>query len=328
MSVVSYAQALAKAMEDALLADERVVMIGNHFAGLAADQQPHFDAVEARHPDRVEHTPWSELAVTGLAIGAAATGLRPVVDMVTASFVFQAFGQVVNEAPNIAYTTNGRTRVPVVFYMIGGIRGAGASQHSHRLEAMFWQTPGLQIALPATPTDAYALMRHYLLESDGPTVFITHQQLLASEQDIEDWDAERLPPGRGRIEREGTDVTIVATSVMVSRALAAAHELAGTHGISCEVLNLRTLVPYDAALVAASIAKTRRVVVADETNRSAGVGAELVARIVEQHFGQLDRAPRRVSTPDTPIPFSPVLEQAVVPTEAKLAAAVLEVCAA
>jgi pyruvate dehydrogenase E1 component beta subunit len=323
---VTYAQALARALGEALEADERVVLIGNYFGGLTPEQR-RFEELKARYPERVEHPPWSELAMTGMAIGAAAVGLRPVVDVVTASFVFQAFGQVANEAPNIAYTTNGRTRIPAVFHMIGGMRGGGASQHSHRPQALFWNTPGLQIALPATAGDAYGLMRHLLLESAEPSVFITHAKLLVLEQDIDDWEAERLEPGRGRIEREGTDVTVVATSIMVQRALEAAEQLAAGPGISCEVLNLRTLVPYDDGLVARSIAKTRRVVVADECHRSAGVAAEIVARIAEAHFDELRCAPRRVVTPDTPIPFSSVLEQAITPTPERVVAAVLDTCA-
>lgn len=323
MTVITYAGALARAMDEALVADERVTLIGNHYAGLSAEQR-HFDELEARHPTRVEHTPWSELAVTGIAIGAATAGLRPVVDMVTASFVLQAFAQVINEAPNIGYTTNQRTEAPVVFYMIGGIRGAGASQHSHRLQSMFWNTPGLQVAVPATPADAYGLMRHLLLYAHGPSAFISHAQLLDAEEEISDWEGARLQPGRGRVERDGRDVTIVASSIMVRRALEAARVLSVKEGIECEVLNLRTLVPYDDALVSRSITKTQRVVVADECHQSAGAGAEILARVVESHFGVLKASPRRVAAADTPIPFSAVLEAEISPTTAKLVEAVHE----
>ncbi|MGE4425527.1 MAG: alpha-ketoacid dehydrogenase subunit beta [Solirubrobacteraceae bacterium] len=323
MAVYTYARALATALDEAMAADERVVSFGNYFAGLSPEQR-HFDELETRRPDRFELPPWSELANAGIAIGAATGGLRPLVDFVTASFVFQAFAQVANEAPNIAHTTRGQTRVPAVFHMIGGLRGGGASQHSHRPQSLFWNTPGLQVAMPATPSDAYGLLRHLLLEADGPSVFITHAKLLGVEEEIEDLEAARLEPGRGRIERDGSDVTIVATSVMVSRAVEAAERMAG-EGISCEVLNLRTLVPYDEALVAESVGKTRRVVVADEGHRSAGAAAEILARIIERHFGDLDHAPVRVCTPDSPIPFSPVLEAHLTPTTERIVAAVSEV---
>ena len=327
MAVVTYGMALAKALEEALVADDRVMLIGNNFGGLTSEQR-HFDELGARHPDRVDQTPWSELANAGMAIGAATVGLRPVVDLVTASFVFQAFAQIVNEAPNIAYTTDGRTRAPAVFHMLGGIRGAGASQHSHRPQAMFWNTPGLHVAVPGTPSDAYALMRHYLLEAEGPCAFVSHAKLLEVEQEITDWEAERLVPGRGRIERDGADVTIIASSVMVTRSLDAAERLAADHAIDCEVLNLRTLAPFDDALVAASVVKTGRVVVADECFRSAGAGAEVLARVAESHFASLRSAPRRVVAPDVPVPFSPVLEDAVTPTVDRVIAAVVETCAA
>jgi pyruvate dehydrogenase E1 component beta subunit len=326
MPVVNYAQALAQALEEALEADDRVVSFGNYYGGLTPEQR-RFEELQRRYPDRFELPPWSELANAGIAIGAATMGLRPIVDFVTASFVFQAFAQVANEAPNIAYTTNGQTQAPAVFHMIGGLRGGGASQHSHRPQSLFWNNPGLLVAMPATPADAYGLLRHLLLEAQQPSVFITHAKLLGTEQEITSWEAERLEPGRGRIEREGTDVSIVATSIMVPRAVEAAERLAADDGISCEVVNLRTLEPYDDALVAKSVAKTRRVVVADEGNRSAGAGSEILARIAEAHFAELERPPRRVVTPDSPIPFSHVLEGAITPTTDKLAAAVREVCA-
>jgi pyruvate/2-oxoglutarate/acetoin dehydrogenase E1 component len=326
MAVVTYAEALARALEESIAADDRVALIGNNFGGLTPEQR-HFDALGARHPDRVDHTPWSELANAGMAIGAAAVGLRPVVDMVTASFVFQAFPQIVNEAPNIAYTTAGRTRAPAVFHMLAGLRGAGASQHPHRPQAMFWNTPGLHVAVPGTPSDAYGLMRHYLLEGDAPCAFVSHAKLLEVEQEISDWEAERLAPGRGRIERAGADLTVVASSVMVPRSLEAAAALAAEHGIDCEVLNLRTLAPFDDELVAASVTRTGRVVVADEGFRSAGAGAEIVARVAEAHFGALRAAPRRVVAPDVPVPFSPVLEAAVTPSAEHVIAAVVETCA-
>ena len=323
MATVTYAEGVAQALRDALDRDPRVVVFGNFFGGIT-EHQRHFNALGNDYPDRVLVPPWSEMGNAGLGTGAASVGMRPVVDLVTGSFVFQGFPQVVNEAANIEYMGGGQTKVPVVFHMLTGIREAGAAQHSHTPQAMMWNSPGLRISLPASPSDAYGLLMHALLESEQPTAYFSHPVLFDETEEIEEWDAGANRPGEARIVREGADLTIVASSIMVRRAREAAAELA-ERSIDCEIVDLRTLVPFDLATIQASLAKTGRLLVADECHRSAGVAGEVIARVVETSFDSLRAAPRRVTTPDVPVPFSPPLEQAVIPKTEQVVEAALEV---
>jgi pyruvate dehydrogenase E1 component beta subunit len=320
-SRVTYAAAMARALGEAIDRDDRVVMIGNHYGGIGPHQK-HFDLVAEKNPGNVLEPPWSEIGVIGAAVGAACNGLRPIVDVSNASFVFQGFAQLVNEAPNIRTISGGRTLAPMVVHMSAGLRGGGGAQHSHSPQAMLWNTPGLQVVLPASPADAYGLLLTALLDSEDPTVFLTHALLLGHEDEVDFADG-AVPFGKSRVVRSGSDATIVASSLMVIRALEAAQTLCDEHGVDVEVLDLRTLVPLDEEGLAASAQRTGRVVVADECHRSAGAGAEIVARIVETSFDTLVVPPVRVATPDVPVPFSPPLEHAIVPSPARIIDAVL-----
>jgi pyruvate dehydrogenase E1 component beta subunit len=253
------------------------------------------------------------------------TGLRPIVDIGTGSFVFEAFPAIANEAAIAHYTSDRQTSVPVMYYLLGGIRGAGAEQHSQAPQALFWQTPGIQIVLPGSPADAKGLVRTVALHSANPTLFVCHYRLMAIEGPVPE-ETYEIPLGQAAVKREGTDVTLVASGVQVPRALEAAERLA-EEGVSVEVVDPRTLVPLDEQTILESVRKTGRVVVTDETPRSCGVAAELVARIVEQAWPALKAPPRRVTTPDVPIPFSEPLETAVTPTSDKLIEAVRAVAA-
>jgi pyruvate/2-oxoglutarate/acetoin dehydrogenase E1 component len=319
---MQYSEAFAAALRRCLEEDERVVLFGIEYGGITAHQR-HFSALAADYPDRVTNPPWSELAKAGAGVGAAIAGLRPVVDLVTASFMYHGIPQVINEAPNVRFISAGQTSCPVVFHVLGGIRRAGGAQHSHMPQAMLWNTPGLHVVMPATPSDAYGLVRTAVLESADPVVIVDHPLLFDLEQEI-DVDAEPLPFGVARVVREGSDVTVVATSVMVGRAEVAADALRLEHGVQIEVIDPRTLVPLDGETIMASVRKTGRLVVADESHASCGVGAELMARAVEQCYPDLRSAPRRVSTPDVPIPFSAPLEEAMVPS----AQAIVDACLA
>jgi len=321
----SYVDAKLQALRDAMTECDDVVLLGSGFGGLTIGTSS-FSVLGDEFPGRVFQPPISELAVAGVCIGAAVQGMRPVMGVQTSSFMFQGFAQVVNEAPIVHYGTGGGTSAPVVFHMLGGIRTAGGPQHSHRLQAMFWNTPGLEIALPSSPQDVYELLRFAILESDNPTCFIDHPLLLGT-VGLLDTDLKPLPFGRGRRVREGTDVTVVATSIMVSRALEAA-DLLAAEGISVEVIDPRTLVPFDDGLVLDSVARTGRLVVADECHRSCGVAAEVIARVVEAGFSHLRGAPQRVTAPDLPVPFSAELEHEVIPSTAGILSAVRRVVAA
>jgi pyruvate dehydrogenase E1 component beta subunit len=316
---LSYAEALVLGLRRALERDSRVRLMGQYFVGLT----PHRRLVAALRddfPDRVWYPPIAEVGYVGTAIGAAISGLRPIVDIATASFIFQAFSQVVNEAANIRYMTGGQTSVPVVFHVNHGIRGGGAAQHSHSPQAMLWNTPGLKIMLPSSPRDVYGLLRT-ALDTEDPIFWADHVRLfdLTGPVDTDAW--EPIPFGIADVKRTGAQVTLVATSFMVQRSLAVATALEA-EGIDVEVIDPRTLVPFDLETVIRSVTKTGRLVVVDECHRSCGVGAEISALVAEHAFDALRGPIRRVSTLDVPVPFSPALEAFVEPNDTRIADAV------
>ena len=321
MRELAYYEAKLEGLREILAADERVHFIAEVATGFLG-LSPHrvqFREIARRFPDRVIAPPISELAFCGVAIGAAMAGLRPIVDLITASFAFEAWPQIVNEAANAFYMSGGQTRAPVVFHLLHGLRGAGAAQHSHSPQAMFWNCPGLKIVLPSSPRDVKGLLKT-AAASDSPTIFIDHVLLFEVRGPVPETD-EAIPFGQAEIKRPGADVTVVATSLMVQRSLAVAERLA-KDGIQVEVVDPRTIVPLDFETIMASVEKTGRVVVVDECHQSCGVAAELVARIAEAGFDKLQAPIRRVTTLDVPVPYSPRLEEFVSPSEARIAEAI------
>ena len=321
MREISYAEAKVEALRDVMRADRRVCLIGSYFLGLSP-RRVLLDDIRKEFANRVFDPPISEAAVCGLAVGAAMSGMRPIVEVTTASFLYHAFPQVLNEAANARYMSGGQLRVPVVFHILHGLRGGGAAQHSHSPQAMLWNTPGLEIALPAAPRDVKGLLTA-AVHSDNPTVFVDHPRLFEVKGDVPEGPFS-ISLGQADIKRKGRDVTIVATSLMVQRALEAART-AAVEGIDAEVLDLRTLVPLDKEAVLASVARTGRLVVVDECHRSCGVAAEIAALAAEEAFSRLKAPVRRVATLDVPVPFSPPLERHIEPTVEKILAALREV---
>lgn len=317
MRRISYAQALVEALEEAVSTSREVTIIGSHFLGISP-QKHLLHQVRQKHSDRFIDPPISELAYVGMGVGAAMMGLRPIVDVATATFAYVAMSQFANEAANVHYTTGGQTSVPAVFHLLCGIRGGGAPQHSSSPQSMFWNVPGLEIMLPATPYDLKGLMRT-AVASNNPTIFIDNTRLFDIEGDVPD-EHYTIPLGEAVIRREGADLTIVATSFMVHYAMDAAAELA-VKGISAEVLDPRTLVPLDKAAILRSVAKTGRVVIVDEGQLSCGVTDGLAAIIAEDGFEHLKAPIRRIAIPDVPIPYSEPLENELGPTVAKIVAA-------
>jgi pyruvate dehydrogenase E1 component beta subunit len=315
---ITYAEALVEALEEILREDPRSQIIGSYFLGLSP-RRVLLEKLRQEFPTRMFDPPIAELGFCGLAIGAALAGCRPIVDITTASFIFQAWAQIVNEAANARYMSGGQFSVPVVFHILHGIRGRGAAQHSHSPQAMLWNTPGLEIMLPASPADVKGLLRT-AAASNNPTIFVDHVRLFELKGTVPPGDF-RIPFGVAEVKRPGRDVTVVATSLMVSRSLAAAEALA-REGIDVEVVDPRTLVPLDEAAILASVRKTGRLVVVDECHLRCGVAAEIAALVAEHAFGSLRAPIRRVATADVPIPFSPKLEAFVEPTQEKIEAAV------
>jgi len=316
---LTYAAALADALVQAATADPDLIFIGNGWVGLNVAAREAFEPFDSAFADRVVAKPVSELGIAGAGIGAALAGCRTMVDLSTADFLYQAFPQIVDEAASVRYSTVGASRVPVTFYAMAGVRGGGGAQHSARPQAMLAGVPGLQVVLPSSPSDVHGLLRWSLLHSEDPTVFLTHPILFGDEEEV-DVDAPAIPFGRARIRREGDDLTIVATSVMVPRALSAAEALAAD-GISVEVVDPRSLSPLDTATLVRSARKTGRVLVADECSRSFGASAELAATVAEVAFDALRAPVRRIATPDVPLPYSESLERELVVSAERIAAA-------
>jgi pyruvate dehydrogenase E1 component beta subunit len=263
--------------------------------------------------------PIAELGFCGIAAGAAMAGLRPLVDIGTATFSYEAIPQIVNEAA-IAYSNSGgQTNVPVTYFMRYGIRGGGGVQHSGSPQPWYWNTPGLQVAMPSSPADAKGLLRTALLKSQDPTIFFAHERLMSQRGPVPDGDYE-IPFGRAEVKRDGCDVTIIATGVQVPRALAAAETLA-KQGISAEVVDPRTLEPLDKETLIASVKKTGRLVVTDESHDNCSVASGLAAIMADEAFESLRAPIKRVTIPHVPVPFSVPLEDYVTPTAERIAEA-------
>jgi pyruvate dehydrogenase E1 component beta subunit len=263
----------------------------------------------------VRNTPISEAAITGLATGAALCGLRPVLEIMFIDFVTLAMDCLVNQTAKYRYMSGGQLAVPMVVRTQAGAAGGAAAQHSQSLEAWFIHVPGLVVVAPATPAEAYGLLKSAIRLGE-PVLFIEHKRLYTMKEELD--EAAELPQiGTARIARPGTDVTLIAYSAMVQTALQAAQNLAD-EGISVEVIDLRTLVPLDMATIATSVSKTHRVFIAHEAVRSGGAGAEIAARIGEELFDELDAQVLRVGCGFAPIPFAPELERALLPGSAEL----------
>lgn len=325
MADILYAEALVEALRHQLATDDRVHLLGQYFLGLT----PHramMAELRDEYPDRVYYPPIAEVGYVGVGIGAAMAGLRPIVDIATASFIFQAFPQVVNEAANVHYMSGGQTSVPMIFHFNHGIRGGGAAQHSHSPQAMLWNTPGLEIMAPSTPRDVKGLV-NTAAASDNPTAWVDHVRLFETTGPVPDDPDFAIPFGVADVKRTGSDVTLFASSWMVQRSLEAAELLAG-HGVDAEVIDPRTLSPLDEEAIISSVAKTGRLVVVDECHRRCGVAAEIMSVVTENAFGELQAPPIRVTAADVPVPFSPPLEEYIEPTTDKIVAAALQVTGA
>ncbi len=314
MRELAYYQAKFEALNEIMAADPTVHLMNGTFLSLSPHRQVYQELVK-KYSDRILSLPISEIGFCGLATGAAMAGLRPVVDISTGSFIFEGWPQVANEAANAFYMSGGQTRVPVVFHLFHGLRGGGAAQHSASPQAMAWNNPGLEIVLPSSPRDVKGLLKT-AVASNNPTIFVDHVQLLDITADVPENDAP-IPFGVADIKRKGSDVTVVSTSYMIQRCLQIAEKLA-KEGIEVEVVDPRTLVPFDMATLMTSVEKTGRVVIVDETHQSCGVAAEIAARIAEAGFDKLKAPLRRVATLDVPVPYSPPLEAYIGPREDRI----------
>ncbi|MYN13301.1 acetoin dehydrogenase [Pusillimonas sp. TS35] len=267
--------------------------------------------------DRVFDTPISETAMLGTAVGAAMTGLRPIVEIMWIDFSLVAMDQIVNQAANVRYVSAGRLGAPLTIRTQQGALPGSCAQHSQNLEAFYAHVPGLRVGIPATAQDAYS-MTLAAIKSDDPTLVIENRGLYHGASQTVEIDGDIEAAEGARIAREGSDITIVTWGAMLGQALAAAEELAATHGISAEVVNARWVAPFDWQALDKSVAKTHRLLIVHEANVTGGFGAEIAARVQEKHFRNLSVPVRRLGAPDVRMPAAPHLQQVLIPGAAQI----------
>jgi pyruvate/2-oxoglutarate/acetoin dehydrogenase E1 component len=327
---LSYQQAIGEALAQEMERDPTVVIMGEDIAGGmgAPGEDDAWGGVlgvtkglYARFPGRVIDTPISESAYVGAAAGAAAAGLRPVAELMFVDFLGVCLDQIFNQAAKFRYMFGGKAETPMVIRTMYGAGIRAASQHSQALYPIFTHIPGLKVVLPATPYDAKGLLIQAIRDND-PVIFLEHKVLYTLEGDVPE-ESYTIPFGEANVVREGDDVTVVALGRMVQLAAQAAGALE-SEGISVELVDPRTTSPMDWDTILESVENTGRLVVVDEAGPRCGMASDIVAHVTQEAFGDLEAAPRMVTPPHTPVPFSPVLEDAYVPTPDTIAAAIRE----
>jgi pyruvate dehydrogenase E1 component beta subunit len=322
MTQMRYREALNAAMREELARDERVVLMGEDIGVFGGAFKVTDGLLEEFGERRVRDTPISENTIVGVGVGAAMTGLRPVVELMTINFALLAFDQIVNHAAHIHYMFGGQARVPLVVRMPQGAGHQLGPTHSHCLEALFLHVPGLLVAVPATAADAKGLLKS-AIRDENPVIFIEHESLYGVRGEVPDDDEYLVGFGQARVAREGSDVTLVGISRMALTAERAAETLAAEHGVQAEVIDPRTLRPLDLDTILASVRKTNHCVIVEEGWPHGGVGANLAALIGEQAFDHLDAPVQRVTGADVPMPYSKPLEDLAYPHVPQIVAAVL-----
>jgi pyruvate/2-oxoglutarate/acetoin dehydrogenase E1 component len=320
---LTFAQAVNEALAEELRRDDTVFVIGEDVAEAGTPFKVLAGLVEEFGAERVLDSPISEPGITGLGVGAAMTGLRPVVDIMFGDFLTLVMDQLANQAAKTHYMSGGRLTVPLTLRTTMGSTRRSAAQHSQSLHAWVAHIPGLKVVLPSTPADAKGLLKT-AIRDDNPVVFIEDKMDYAVKGEVPDGEY-TIPFGVADVKRAGEDVTIVATSSMIRVALAAAEQLE-SDGISAEVIDPRTLVPLDVETLVRSAEKTGRAIVVDEGHQRYGVSAELAAVIADRAFYSLDAPVKRLAALDVPIPFSPPLEDVTVPTPDLVAQTARELC--
>ena len=324
MQELRLGQAVNQALREEMSRDDRVFIAGEG-VGVGIHDNPMLPTaglLKAFGPGRVKDTPVSEAAIAGLAVGAAVSGLRPVVEIMFNPFFTLASDMIVNHAAKLRYLSGGKSAFPLVVRIKSGAGFGAGCQHSHNLEAWAAHCPGLKVIMPSTPADAKGLLKS-AIRDDNPVVFIEDMMLYFAPGPVPD-DPYLTPIGKADVKRQGKDVTVVTWSKMLWVAMKAAALLA-KEGVEVEVVDLRTLVPLDKETVLASVRKTGRIVVLHEATRTGGFAGEISAIIMEEAFSSLKAPLRRVTGPDIPVPSSPPLQQFYLPNEARLMTAIKEI---
>jgi pyruvate dehydrogenase E1 component beta subunit len=322
MTVMRYREALNTALREEMRRDESVMLMGEDIGVFNGAFKVTAGLLDEFGERRVRDTPISENTIVGMGVGAAMTGLRPVVELMTINFSLLAFDQIVNHAAHIRYMFGGQAKVPLVIRMPQGAGHQLGPTHSHCLEAMFLQVPGLLVAVPSTAADAKGLLKA-AIRDDNPVIFIEHEYLYGQRGDVPEGEDHVADFGRAAIRREGADVTIVGISRMAVTAEKAVEVLAAEHDVEAELIDPRTLRPLDLDTILASVRKTNRCVIVEEGWPHGGVGANIAALVQEQAFDDLDAPVARVTGADLPMPYSKPLEQIAFPHEPQVVDAVL-----
>ncbi|HXL81176.1 MAG TPA: pyruvate dehydrogenase complex E1 component subunit beta [Pyrinomonadaceae bacterium] len=323
MAIVTMREALNQAIREEMQRDENVFLMGEEVAAYQGAYKVTKGLLEELGPKRVIDTPITELGFAGLGVGAAMVGLRPIVEFMTFNFSILATDQIINSAAKMLYMSGGQFNIPIVFRGPGGSAFQVSSQHSQALESWFAYFPGLKVVMPSTPADAKGLLKSSIRDND-PVIFFEQERMYGNKGEVSEDSDFTIPLGVADIKRAGKDATIVARSLMVPVALKAADALE-KEGVSCEVIDPRTIRPLDINTIVESVKKTNRVVIAEESHPFCGVAAEIASEIMERAFDYLDAPVKRVSGADVPMPYAKNLEEAAIPNVEQIVAAVKEV---
>jgi pyruvate dehydrogenase E1 component subunit beta len=324
VATMTYREALNLALREEMQRDDRVFIIGEEVGLYEGAYKVTQGLLKEFGPTRVVDTPIAESGFTGVGVGAAMVGLRPVVEMMTFNFALLALDQIVNSAAKMYYMSGGQYNIPIVIRGPGGPAHQLAAQHSQSMETYFYHVPGLKVVRPSTPADAKGLLKSSIRD-DNPVIFIESETLYAVKGEVPDDPEFTIPLGQAIVRREGTDVTVIAYMGMLYRALEAAEELE-KEGISVEIVDPRTLRPMDVPTIMASVVKTHRAVVLEAGAGFAGMGSEIAACIQENGFDELDAPIERVTGENAPMPYARNLERAKTPSKEKILAAIRRVC--
>ncbi|ANU09584.1 acetoin dehydrogenase subunit beta [Planococcus antarcticus DSM 14505] len=322
MRELTYLEAVREAMSQEMRANEDVFVLGEDIGVYGGAFGVTRGMIEEFGPERIRNTPISEAAISGTAVGAALTGMRPIVELQFSDFMTIAMDNMVNQAAKIRYMYGGKGKVPMVLRTPAGSGTGAAAQHSQSLEAWMAHIPGLKVVQPSTAYDAKGLLKA-AIDDDNPVIFYEHKLCYPKKSDVPE-EAYSIPLGKADIKKQGSDVTIVATAIMVHKSLEAAEELQ-KEGIEVEVIDPRTLVPLDIETIVQSVKKTGRLVVVHEAVKRGGFGGEIASLIAESEaFDYLDAPIKRLGGKAVPIPYNPELEKAAVPVVADIVTAVKE----
>jgi pyruvate dehydrogenase E1 component beta subunit len=319
MPEITYREAIRQAMSEAMRRDDDVFIMGEDIAEMGGSMGVTQGMLEEFGAERVRNTPISEMAIVGAGVGAAVAGMRPIVEIMYQDFTTLAMEQLVSQAAKHRYMSGGQIKVPLTVRTQGGAGWSPGAQHAQQLEAWFVHVPGLKVVFPSTPVDVRGLLWSSIYD-DNPVIFFEHRTLYGIKEEVPD-EIDGIELGKGRVHREGDDVTVVATGRLVHEAIGAAAD-AEEEGISVEVVDPRTLLPLDEETIVESVKKTNRCVVAHEAVVRMGFGAEVAAIVQEKAFDYLDAPVERVGAKFAPIPFAPVMEEYVVPHKGDVLAAI------